>query len=388
MNAAETSSRRSRIRSERPIALGQRPDRPYGMIVFENVSKQYPDGTVGVDGLSFTAPSGQITVLVGPSGCGKTTSLRMINRLTDPTGGRILVGDEDVMAMNVVQLRRRMGYVIQNSGLFPHRTVIGNVASLPIMLGENKRAARERASELLDVVGLDASYARRYPWQLSGGQQQRVGVARALATDPPFMLMDEPFSAVDPIVRAQLQQEFLRIQSEVGKTIVMVTHDIEEALTLGDRIVMLRKGGELAQEGTPEQLLRNPADAFVADFVGRARGYGALGFFDDLPLDIQQPQTVRLGETPAPTDSPWFVAVDDAGAAKGWWRREDGEAARPEAVEHATIITNASSTLRDILDAALSSPNGQGILVGNDGRLRGVVSLEEVTRAIRATKET
>lgn len=172
------------------------------MIVFDNVSKQYPDGTIGVDGLSFTADEGQITVLVGPSGCGKTTSLRMINRLLEPTGGRILVGDADVMSQNVVALRRQIGYVIQNSGLFPHRTVLGNVASLPIMLGMSRKDARARAHELLETVGLDASYAKRYPWQLSGGQQQRVGVARALATDPPYMLMDEPFSAVDPITRA------------------------------------------------------------------------------------------------------------------------------------------------------------------------------------------
>lgn len=357
------------------------------MIVFENVSKQYPDGTMGVDGLSFTAPRGKITVLVGPSGCGKTTSLRMINRLIDPTGGRILVGDDDVMALNAVELRRRIGYVIQNSGLFPHRTVVGNVAALPILLGEPRRKARARALELLETVGLDASYAKRYPWQLSGGQQQRVGVARALATDPPFMLMDEPFSAVDPIVRAQLQQEFLRIQSAVGKTIVMVTHDVHEALTLGDQIVMLRTGGTLAQSGTPEELLRHPADEFVADFVGSARGYGALGFIDDLPLAIEQPPTVEIGGAPE-TDQEWLVAVEADGTPRGWWRNGNVTPARREDVEHATIITNASGSLREILDAALSSPNGSGILTADDGTLRGVVSLEEVTRAIRSTKES
>ena len=357
------------------------------MIVFENVSKRFPDGTLGVDGLSFTAPSGRITVLVGPSGCGKTTSLRMINRLTDPTDGRVLVGDEDVMGLDRVRLRRRIGYVIQSSGLFPHRTAIGNVTALPMMLGQSRSQARERALELLELVGLDASYAKRYPWQLSGGQQQRVGVARALSTDPPFMLMDEPFSAVDPIVRAQLQQEFLRLQAEVGKTIVMVTHDIEEALTLGDQIVMLRKGGTLAQAGTPEELLRHPADEFVADFVGRARGYGSLAFIDDLPLAIEQPPLVRLGSSPTDADARWHVAVDGRDAPVGWWRTGGPTPARREDVEHATIITDASGTLREILDAALSSPNGQGILTNDDGTLRGVVSLEEVTRAIRSTKE-
>ena len=356
------------------------------MIEFENVTKQYPDGTVGVDGLSFVAAAGKITVLVGPSGCGKTTSLRMINRLLEPTGGRILVGDKDIMSTGAIELRRSIGYVIQNSGLFPHRTVLGNVASLPIMLGTKKADARARAYELLEIVGLDASYAKKYPWQLSGGQQQRVGVARALATDPPYMLMDEPFSAVDPIVRAQLQQEFLRIQSEVGKTIVMVTHDINEALLLGDQIVILRQGGQLAQAATPEGLLRNPADEFVADFVGNARGYGALGFTDDLALDIQQAPTVTIGERPR-SDDTWQVALDAAGAPKGWWRLQPNTDVRAEDVEYATIITGADGTLRDILDAALSSPNGRGILTGSDGELAGTVTLEEVTRAIRSTKE-
>lgn len=355
------------------------------MIVFDNVSKQYPDGTMGVDGLSFTADEGQITVLVGPSGCGKTTSLRMINRLLEPTGGRILVGDADAMSQNVVALRRQIGYVIQNSGLFPHRTVLGNVASLPIMLGMSRKDARARAHELLETVGLDASYAKRYPWQLSGGQQQRVGVARALATDPPYMLMDEPFSAVDPITRAQLQQEFLRIQSEVGKTIVMVTHDIDEALTLGDRIVMLRTGGHLAQNATPRELLRNPADEFVANFVGRARGYGALGFTSDVQLDIQPARSVRIGEQTA-NDDEWLVAVDDESRPLGWLRTDDEGIAQHADVEHATIITRADGTLRDIMDAALSSPNGRGILVHEDGTLRGVITLEEVTRAIRVSK--
>ena len=356
------------------------------MIVFENVSKQYPDGTVGVDELSFTAPEGKITVLVGPSGCGKTTSLRMINRLLEPTGGRIFVDGDDVMSTSPIALRRRIGYVIQNSGLFPHRTVLGNVASLPLMLGTKKADARARAYELLETVGLDSSYAKKYPWQLSGGQQQRVGVARALATDPPYMLMDEPFSAVDPIVRAQLQQEFLSIQSAVGKTIVMVTHDIEEALLLGDQIVILREGGTLAQAATPEELLRNPADEFVADFVGRARGYGALGFTDDLVLDIQQAPTVTIGSRPQHDDT-WQVALDETGTPKGWWRLQSGTEVRAQDVEYATIITRSDGTLRDIFDAALSSPNGRGILTNANGALAGTVTLEEVTRAIRSTKE-
>ena len=219
------------------------------MITFDNVSKVYPDGTVAVDNLTITAPNGKITTLVGPSGCGKTTSMRMINRLIEPTSGTIDLDGVDTQTLDRVALRRRIGYVIQNAGLFPHRTVVDNVAALPRLLGGGKKETRSAAMELLERVGLDAKFASRYPWQLSGGQQQRVGVARALATDPPFLLMDEPFSAVDPIVRNQLQDEFLRLQADISKTIVMVTHDIDEALKLGDQVVVLRQGGTLAQAG-------------------------------------------------------------------------------------------------------------------------------------------
>ncbi|MEO6943478.1 MAG: ATP-binding cassette domain-containing protein, partial [Lacisediminihabitans sp.] len=217
------------------------------MIDFEQVSKVYADGTVAVETLTLQAPTGQLTVLIGPSGCGKTTSMRMINRLIDPTSGCISLDGVDTQSINRVELRRKIGYVIQNAGLFPHRTIVDNVASLPRLLGTKKDVARNKALELLERVGLDVKLADRYPWQLSGGQQQRVGVARALATDPPILLMDEPFSAVDPITRAQLQDEFLRLQSDIGKTIVMVTHDIDEALKLGDQVAVLRQGGLLAQ---------------------------------------------------------------------------------------------------------------------------------------------
>ena len=213
------------------------------MITFDNVSKVYPDGTVAVDKLTLSAPNGKITTLVGPSGCGKTTSMRMINRLIEPSSGTIELDGVDTQTLDRVALRRRIGYVIQNAGLFPHRTVVDNVAALPRLLGGGKKETRSTAMELLERVGLDAKFARRYPWQLSGGQQQRVGVARALATDPPFLLMDEPFSAVDPIVRNQLQDEFLRLQADISKTIVMVTHDIDEALKLGDQVAVLREGG-------------------------------------------------------------------------------------------------------------------------------------------------
>src|ERR1700709_2654633 len=248
------------------------------MISFDGVTKKYPDGTVAVDELSLEVPDGTLAGFVGPSGCGKTTSMRMINRMIDPTSGVLTVDGKDVTKVDAVKLRLGIGYVIQSAGLMPHLKVIDNVATVPVLKGESRRSARKAALGVLERVGLDPEFANRYPAQLSGGQQQRVGVARALAADPPVMLMDEPFSAVDPVVRAQLQEEFLRLQSELGKTIVFVTHDIDEAIKLGDQVAVMRVGGTLAQLATPAQLLSPPVDAFVAGFVGRDRGYRALGF--------------------------------------------------------------------------------------------------------------
>ena len=242
------------------------------MIEFRSVNKRFPDGTVAVEDFSFLLPSHQTTVLVGSSGCGKTTLLRMINRMVEPTGGRILIDDADVATQDKVTLRRSIGYVLQSSGLLPHRQVVDNVATVPILNGVPRARARQQALELLDKVGLDRALARRYPRQLSGGQQQRVGVARALASDPNILLMDEPFGAVDPIVRADLQVELNRLQRELGKTIVFVTHDIDEAFILADQVVILRKGGVIAQAGTPAEILAHPADDFVASFIGADKG--------------------------------------------------------------------------------------------------------------------
>ena len=241
-------------------------------IEFRHVRKTYPDGTTAVEDFSLVVPSHSTTVFVGSSGCGKTTLLRMINRMVDPSEGQILIDEEDVSRVEPVALRRRIGYVMQNSGLLPHRTVIDNVATVPILTGTPKAKARQDALGLLDRVGLDRSLANRYPGQLSGGQQQRVGVARGLAADPNILLMDEPFGAVDPIVRDELQQELLRLQRELGKTTVFVTHDIDEAFLLGTQVVILKRGGIVAQIGTPAEILANPADEFVADFVGAKRG--------------------------------------------------------------------------------------------------------------------
>lgn len=245
-------------------------------IEFRSVTKQFPDGTVAVDDFSLVLPAHKTTVFVGSSGCGKTTLLRMINRLIEPTSGEITIDGEPIQNRDPVRLRRGIGYVMQNAGLLPHFTVIDNVATVPRLNGTPRAEARQRALELLDIVGLDRALADRYPRQLSGGQQQRVGVARGLAADPNILLMDEPFGAVDPIVRSELQTETLRLQRDLDKTVVFVTHDIDEAFLLGDQVVILEKGAHIAQVGTPSEIIENPASAFVAKFIGVERGARAL----------------------------------------------------------------------------------------------------------------
>jgi osmoprotectant transport system ATP-binding protein len=256
-------------------------------IEFRSVTKRYPDGTVAVGDFSLLIPARKTTVLVGSSGSGKTTVLRMINRMIDPTSGSIEIDDEDIATVDPVALRRRIGYVMQNSGLLPHRTVIDNVATVPILTGVRRSVAREQALTLLDTVGLDRSLADRYPIQLSGGQQQRVGVARGLAVNPNILLLDEPFGAVDPIVRADLQQELLRLQRELGKTIVFVTHDIDEAFLLGDQVVILSTGGVIEQAASPKEILAHPANDFVASFVGSDRGKRRLHVDDESSSDSE-----------------------------------------------------------------------------------------------------
>jgi osmoprotectant transport system ATP-binding protein len=246
------------------------------VIEFTSVTKEFPDGTRAVDDFSLVIPSRKTTVFVGSSGCGKTTLLRMINRMVEPTSGSIAIDGDDIAGKPPVSLRRGIGYVMQNSGLLPHFTVADNIATVPVLQGQNRRQARARALELMGTVGLDTAMADRYPSQLSGGQQQRVGVARGLAADPNILLMDEPFGAVDPIVRTELQQELIRLQDEIGKTIVFVTHDIDEAFLLGDQVVILEKGAKIAQVGSPSEILENPADDFVATFIGADKGKRAL----------------------------------------------------------------------------------------------------------------
>ena len=246
------------------------------MIEFADVTKRFPDGTVAVEGFSLVMPARRTTVLVGSSGSGKTTLLRMINRMVDPTSGRVSIDGEDVAGRDPVRLRRSIGYVMQNSGLMPHFTVAENIATVPVLEGASRREARRRALELMRTVGLDESMADRYPSQLSGGQQQRVGVARGLAADPNILLMDEPFGAVDPIVRSELQQEVIRLQRELDKTVVFVTHDVDEAFLLGDQVVILETGAQIAQVGSPSEIIEDPASEFVTSFIGADRGRRAL----------------------------------------------------------------------------------------------------------------
>ncbi|GGS69601.1 betaine/proline/choline family ABC transporter ATP-binding protein [Streptomyces cinerochromogenes] len=295
------------------------------MVRFEQVTKRYPDGTTAVDDLSFEVSEGELVTLVGPSGCGKTTTMMMVNRLIEPTSGRILVGGEDIATVDPVRLRRRIGYVIQQVGLFPHRTVLDNTATVPALLGWKRAKARARAAELLDLVGLDPkTYGPRYPQQLSGGQRQRVGVARALAADPPVLLMDEPFGAVDPVVREQLQDEFLRMQAAVRKTVLLVTHDIEEAVRLGDRIAVYGQG-RIEQFDTPGAVLGAPATPYVAGFVGTDRGLKRLSVTAIERDDLEQPPVARLDEPAGRArerlraeGARWAVVLDAGGDLHGW----------------------------------------------------------------------
>ncbi len=366
------------------------------MIEFRGVDKRYPDGTVAVDQLDLVVENGKVTVFVGPSGCGKTTSLRMINRMIEPTSGTVLVDGKDVMKQDPAELRRGIGYVIQQAGLFPHRTILDNVATVPLLLGWDKKRARERAAELMELVGLAPEMAARYPAQLSGGQQQRVGVARALAADPPVLLMDEPFSAVDPVVRESLQDELLRLQSELGKTIVFVTHDIDEAIKLGDKVAVFRVGGKLAQYDSPGVLLTRPADDFVDGFVGRDRGYRGLGFRSGDGLPIGELATVTLGSSSkaarAEAGDGWALVLDNDKRPQGWVRgaelsTDEGAVINSDQlIAGGSLYDTSSDTLRGALDAALSSPSGLGVAVDGSGAVVGSITADVVLEKLAAAR--
>jgi osmoprotectant transport system ATP-binding protein len=367
------------------------------VITFDRVTKRYPDGTVAVDALSLEIPAGQTMVLVGPSGCGKTTSLRMINRLIEPTEGTILVDGQDVLKAHPAILRRGIGYVIQQTGLFPHRTIEDNIATVPLLNKWSKAKARARSRELMALVGLDENMAKRYPHQLSGGQQQRVGVARALAADPPVLLMDEPFSAVDPIVRASLQDELIRLQGELHKTIVMVTHDVEEAIKVGDVVAVFRPGGHLAQVDSPERLLGAPVDDYVTDFVGFDRGIRRLSFFGAEGLDLDSDAT--LGESATVADArtlglPWVLVIDAERRPRGWAAAAelaslpaDSRLADAPLAPIGHTFRPGHDSLRSALDATVLSRTERAVGVAPDGTVLGVTTYERLRTAIRAAEE-
>ncbi|MFJ2111766.1 MULTISPECIES: ABC transporter ATP-binding protein [unclassified Streptomyces] len=345
------------------------------MIKFDAVNKRFPNGTTAVHDLTLEMPEGGITVLVGSSGCGKTTTLRMINRMVDPSSGTIHVGGKDVLEQDAAELRRSIGYVIQQSGLFPHRTVLDNIATVPLLLGWGRKKSRARAAELLETVGLTAEAGKRYPHQLSGGQQQRVGVARALAADPPVLLMDEPFGAVDPVVRTQLQDELIRLQRELAKTIVFVTHDIDEAVRLGDRIAVFRTGGHLVQCAPPAELLAAPADDFVADFLGAERELKLLSLTKLAEVPLQRATTVREDEQPPKgTGSAPLLVVSAKNEPLGW--------RAPDAAPGTPLLPvrplRDSDTLLAALNESIASPWGQIARVDADGAVTGVVPREVI----------
>ncbi len=368
------------------------------MIRLDGVTKRYENGEVAVNDLTLEVPEGEICVLVGPSGCGKTTTMRMVNRLIEPTSGRILLDGDDVTDVDPVRLRRRIGYVIQQIGLFPHETVGDNIGTVPRLLGWEKAKTAARTEELLDLVGLAPSeYRDRYPHQLSGGQRQRVGVARALAADPPVLLMDEPFGAIDPISRDRLQQEFLRLQETVRKTIVFVTHDIDEAVTLGDRIAVLRQGGLLARYAPPAEILADPGSPFVADFVGADRGLKRLDVVALSREDVMAPALVLepgmgLAEARRSLDAAGVAhaPVTDDGRLVGVLRysaTEGDPAAHGATVGDAVVALDArvaeGHTLKDAFAALLLDDLGWVAMVDDQEHLLGVATADDLYVANR-----
>ncbi len=360
---------------------------------FRHVSKKYGSSTA-VDDLSLRVPAGKICVLVGPSGCGKTTSLKMVNRLVEPTSGEILIGGRDVLAQDPIELRRGIGYVIQQVGLLPHLTVADNIAVVPWLLRWDKARIGERTDELISLVGLDvARYRNRYPAQLSGGERQRVGVARALAADPPLMLMDEPFGAVDPIVRDRLQNELLRLQERLAKTILFVTHDIDEAIKMGDLVAVMKVGGVLAQFGPPAEILANPASDFVARFVGADRGLKLLSLRRINELELQPVITARPGEDAAAVRTritadrfPYLLLVDDRDRPIGWVTHKDiphaGKLTEDMAVPNSPIL-GRRTTLKDALSQMLGADVMAGIVVDHNERVMGLVTVEQIAATLR-----
>jgi osmoprotectant transport system ATP-binding protein len=361
------------------------------MIEFDSVTKRFGDGEPAVDRLSLEIRDGELTVLVGPSGCGKTTSLRMINRLEDLTDGRILVNGQDIMQRDRIELRRGIGYVMQTSGLFPHRRIRENIATVPYLLGWDRQRIERRVQELVELVGLMPELLDRYPHALSGGQQQRVGVARALAADPAILLMDEPFAAVDPIVRTRLQDELVRLQRRLGKTIVFVTHDIDEAIKIGDRIAVLREPGQVAQYAAPTEMLAAPADEFVVNFLGHERELRRLALVRVGELEPEAAPVVTVGDSAEAAREAagrhghdWVLVVDGERRLQGWagLSRLNGHPVDASLAADFKYTVTADDSLRSALNAMVASDIAVAPRVDADGRLEGLVTQASLRRTL------
>ncbi|HVT00082.1 MAG TPA: ABC transporter ATP-binding protein [Solirubrobacterales bacterium] len=360
-------------------------------VVYHGATKRYAHSSApAVDRLDLEVAAGEICVLVGPSGCGKTTSMRMVNRMVELTEGDILVGGESVRKRDAARLRREIGYVIQQVGLFPHRTIAQNVATVPQLLGWDKERIRARTVELLELVGLDADLADRYPVQLSGGQQQRVGVARALAVDPPVMLMDEPFGAIDPISRERLQNEFLRLQAEIRKTVLFVTHDIDEAIKMGDRIAIMHEQGRVEQYATPAELLMSPANEFVEDFVGADRALKRLSLMRVGDINLWKAPNARPGQSTAEVraeldapdvEVPYALLVDAEDRPQGWLTERDLAADTVPATADAPLgpVLETRDVMRDALADLLQGESMYAPVVDHRGRIAGILSVEIIS---------
>jgi osmoprotectant transport system ATP-binding protein len=380
---------------------GPRADPGRPMIRLEKLTKAYPGaGRPAVDELTLDIPAGEIVVLVGPSGCGKTTTMKMINRIIEPTSGRIVLDGEDVTRADPDELRRRIGYVIQQIGLFPHKTIAENIGTVPRVLGWDKQRIAERVDELLETVRMDpAAYRDRYPKELSGGQRQRVGVARALAADPDVMLMDEPFGAIDPITRDRLQNEFLRLQAEVRKTIVFVTHDIDEAIKMGDRIAILREGSEIVQYDIPETILTSPADDFVADFIGSGASLKRLGLSRVRDIELSQWPTVVEGSSSGEalqilrgSGRTALLLLDRQGRPLRWLGDVDLERADGRPLDRIGMppeaVVEPHATLSDALNELITARYSIATVVDGAGVYQGVVDIDRITEAIRTMRGT
>lgn len=370
------------------------------MIRLEGLTKRYPgQEQPAVDNLTLEIPEGEIVILVGPSGCGKTTTMKMINRIIEPSSGRIILDGEDVTEADPDRLRRRIGYVIQQIGLFPHMTIGQNIATVPKLLGWDKARIDARVDELMDTVGMPTgTYRDRYPKELSGGQRQRVGVARALSGNPDVMLMDEPFGAIDPITRDRLQNEFLRLQSEVRKTIVFVTHDIDEAIKMGDRIAILQDGSRIAQYDTPEQILTAPANDFVADFIGSGASLKRLNLSRVADIELSQWTTAQATDTPAQaleilrrSDHSAVLVLDDQRRPRRWVGASDLQRAGDRRLDEVGMIPEAviepRATLSDALNELITARYSVAIVVGPQGAYQGIVDIDQINEAIRSMRD-